>query len=502
MGKALYRKYRSTTLDEIIGQEHITDTLKNALKKGAISHAYLFTGPRGTGKTSIARILAHEINGIPYSDESTHLDIIEIDAASNRRIDEIRELRDKVHIAPTSVTYKVYIIDEVHMLTREAFNALLKTLEEPPTHAVFMLATTEAHKIPDTIMSRTQRYTLKPIPLDKAVSHLTTIAKKEKIPVSKEAITLLAEHGMGSFRDSISMLDQLSGMGKEKFDVEDVQLLLGVPATAVIDAVLQAIIESNQQEIFASVRELKEQGVDSNKAAQAISTKLRQSLLDGKPLLGQSSTIELLKALIPLTGNSRDFIGLELALLSAMQSDNSVQETKTPSVGEETQKTKKAVASEVHEPTITVKPKQKTSDEVDAPVAKKPENTESESKISSNSVTEISEDKWANLLDDVKLKHNTLYGVLRMATPVESDGKIVLQFNFDFHKKQLDTPKNKPVVKDYFNKYFGTSELSAVVKKAANKAEDKPAEKRVEKNDSNAIETVSNIFGSAELLES
>src|SRR5690606_10306753 len=129
---------------------------------GRISHAYLFTGPKGTGKTSIARILAHEINQLPYSDESIHLDIIEIDAASNRRIDEIRDLKDRIHVAPTSAKYKVYIIDEVHMLTREAFNALLKTLEEPPEHVVFILATTEAHKLPETIVSRTQRFGFRP----------------------------------------------------------------------------------------------------------------------------------------------------------------------------------------------------------------------------------------------------------------------------------------------------------------------------------------------------
>jgi DNA polymerase III subunit gamma/tau len=163
LGQALYRKYRSKSLSEIVGQKHITDTLSNAIKSGRISHAYLFTGPKGVGKTSIARILAHEVNGLAYADESIHLDIIEIDAASNRRIDEIRDLRDKVHIAPTSAKYKVYIIDEVHMLTKEAFNALLKTLEEPPAHVIFILATTEAHKLPDTIVSRTQRFTFKAI---------------------------------------------------------------------------------------------------------------------------------------------------------------------------------------------------------------------------------------------------------------------------------------------------------------------------------------------------
>ena len=153
MGKALYRTHRSKTLADVVGQDHITKTLSNALKSGKISHAYLFTGPRGVGKTSVARILAHEINKLPYQDdERQHIDIIEIDAASNRRIDEIRDLRDKARLSPLQAPYKVYIIDEVHMLTREAFNALLKTLEEPPDHVIFILATTEAHKLPETII--------------------------------------------------------------------------------------------------------------------------------------------------------------------------------------------------------------------------------------------------------------------------------------------------------------------------------------------------------------
>ena len=225
--RALYRKYRSKSLDEIIGQEHITTSLKNAIKNNTLSHAYLFTGPRGVGKTSIARILAHEINDITYTDDSAHLDIIEIDAASNRRIDDIRDLREKVNLAPVNATYKVYIIDEVHMLTSESFNALLKTLEEPPAHVIFILATTEVHKLPATIVSRTQRHTFRAVPTPQVTAHLKAIAKSEGIKVDDDALTLLAEHGEGSFRDSISLLDQISHLPQpvSKAVIED---LLGL----------------------------------------------------------------------------------------------------------------------------------------------------------------------------------------------------------------------------------------------------------------------------------
>jgi DNA polymerase-3 subunit gamma/tau len=227
MGKALYRKYRSKNLDEIVGQPHITQTLKNALEQQTFSHAYLFTGPKGIGKTSIARILAYEVNKLPYDEEATHLDIIEIDAASNRRIDEIRELRDKVHIAPTSARFKVYIIDEVHMLTKEAFNALLKTLEEPPEHVIFILATTEAHKLPETIVSRTQRFTFKPVSMAVAIAHLRSIADQEGVQIEDDALELIAQHGGGSFRDSISLLDQVRGQ-TGIITLSDVQAMLGI----------------------------------------------------------------------------------------------------------------------------------------------------------------------------------------------------------------------------------------------------------------------------------
>ena len=176
MSKALYRKYRSKKLSEVVGQNHITTVLESALKQNRIAHAYLFPGPRGVGKTSIARILAHEINNLPYSEEENHPDIIEIDAASNNGVDDIRQLRDNVQVAPFSAKYRVYIIDEVHMLSKAAFNALLKTLDAPPEHAVFILATTDAYKLPATIISRTQRFVFRFISKEDVCRHLEFIA--------------------------------------------------------------------------------------------------------------------------------------------------------------------------------------------------------------------------------------------------------------------------------------------------------------------------------------
>ena len=179
--KALYRRYRPKTLEAVVGQSHITDVLKKSIKNGSFSHAYLFAGPRGTGKTSVARIFAHLINDFEYELEDSYLDIIEIDGASNRGIDDIRELRERANVAPTKGKYKVYIIDEVHMLTREAFNALLKTLEEPPAHVIFIMATTDVQKVPITITSRSQVFTFRLADPSTMFEHAKSICKEENI---------------------------------------------------------------------------------------------------------------------------------------------------------------------------------------------------------------------------------------------------------------------------------------------------------------------------------
>ena len=213
--KALYRKYRPTSLDNVVGQEQITAPLKSAIEQGKISHAYLFIGPRGTGKTSVARIFAHAINHFDYQLEDNYLDIVEIDAASNTGVDNIRELREKAIITPTKGKYKVYIIDEVHMLTKSAANALLKTLEEPPEHVVFIMATTDAYKVPITISSRTQVHTFRLADPETMFAHLRKIADAEKIPIEDDALRLVVRRGGGSFRDSLSILDQITTLSDQ-----------------------------------------------------------------------------------------------------------------------------------------------------------------------------------------------------------------------------------------------------------------------------------------------
>ena len=285
MSRALYRTYRSRSLDEIVGQSHITRILQRAIARGHIAHAYLLTGPRGVGKTSIARILAHEINGLPYTDESTHLDIIEIDAASNNSVEDIRDLRDKVQIAPTSSPKKIYIIDEVHMLSKSAFNALLKTLEEPPEHVVFILATTDADKLPATILSRVQRFNFRAISPRDAAKHLAFIAEQEKIAITPDALELIAEQGKGSFRDSISLLDQLRSLSDETIDRAMVAEVLGLAQDELVEGLLAAYATADIGCAAQLIDEAEAAGTPAELLAEQLLGIARQRVVEDAALL-------------------------------------------------------------------------------------------------------------------------------------------------------------------------------------------------------------------------
>ena len=273
---ALYRRYRSQTFAEVVGQEHVTRTLKNAIANGQVAHAYLLAGARGIGKTSIARIIAKAVNcptakgGDPCDACETcvairdgrYLDLIEIDAASNRGIDEMRDLREKVRFAPSMGQYKVYVIDEAHQLTNEAFNALLKTLEEPPPHVIFVLATTEAQRIPATIVSRTQRFDLRRIPHQKMVQQLTAIATSEQWQVEPAALEAISRHAQGSLRDAESILDQVATFAEGKVRVGDVDELLGATDWEETSALFDAIAANDAAKAVGLVRALVDDGRD------------------------------------------------------------------------------------------------------------------------------------------------------------------------------------------------------------------------------------------------
>ena len=313
MYQALYRKYRPKKLDEIAGQDIVVKILKNAIRKDKISHAYLFCGPRGTGKTSIAKILAKTINCEHLNDfipcdncascvqinNKNSNDIIEIDAASNNGVDEIRELKNKINLVPNTSKYKVYIIDEVHMLTIGAFNALLKTLEEPPKHAIFILATTEPHKIPITILSRCQRLDFKKISQIDVVNRLKTICSQENIEIDEDALIQIAKLCDGGMRDSIGMLDKLVSYCDDKITINDVNDINGIVTHDELKSFIKMIISKNYKNIFEFVDNLNSKGKNLVKIIDELIEYLRNILVDSVTNLSKNeleiSNDELIK---------------------------------------------------------------------------------------------------------------------------------------------------------------------------------------------------------------
>lgn len=455
---ALYRKYRSRTFNEVIGQNHVVQTLMNALGSGRISHAYLFTGPRGVGKTSVARLLALSVNcsgkdnrpcgecAVCIVPLGSNMDIIEIDAASNRRIDEMRDLRDKVNIAPTIGKYKVYIIDEVHMLTTEAFNALLKTLEEPPAHVIFVLATTEAHKVPETIVSRTQRFNFKPIAMTDLVHHLHEIAAKEKIIIDKESLLLLAQASRGGFRDAISLLDQVGHSTEEPITASITRKLLGWSSLEAIDDITQAIAGNQPAAALQALDKVVSEGAQVTQITAQLIGRWREIMLvaagaskNSEDSIRQlastveaSRIVEIVRTLAEVTKSPLPELALETALVKLSLG------TTRPDSGPATVPTVKASAAKVVAPQTHTRP---AANQAPALAVSKPASQ--------------SGDLWKKALILIKEKNNSLYALLCTCSTDFSGDQLILTCRFTFHRDRLNEAKNQQVIEAALAKAYG-----------------------------------------------
>lgn len=461
---ALYRKYRSADFKSVIGQEPVTTTLANAVSQGRVSHAYLFSGPKGTGKTSVARILARAVNCTGPEPRpcnrcpnclaiiGSNLDVIEIDAASNRGIDDIRDLREKVNLAPAGAAYKVFIIDEVHMLTKEAFNALLKTLEEPPAHAIFILATTEAHKLPATIVSRTQRFDFKPIASDKQVKHLAYIATSEKLQFEVEALKLLAETSQGSFRDSISLLDQAASSGLD-INVENIRQLLGLSEEQSVQKLALHVANGQTHEALALVEELTMAGSDPATLTRQLIDRLRSALrlsidnamhdqaedVTSLAALGPTRLSQLIEALALAREQFKyshiPQLGLEVALARYL--------TSRPTMAEAPAAEPAAVGA-TPPPAPPADARSPSSETAASPEAKK-----------AFAATAQPSDKTAAALDLIKAKNNSLYALVRVCQLELGDGRIVASTRFSFHKDRMEEKRFRDIIETAFSTAYG-----------------------------------------------
>lgn len=427
MSQALYRKYRSKSLGEIVGQSHVTDILARSIAADRIAHAYLLTGPRGIGKTSIARILAHEINKLPYDETTPHLDIIEIDAASNNGVEDVRDLRDKVQVAPVSAAKKVYIIDEVHMLSKAAFNALLKTLEEPPEHAVFILATTDVDKLPATIISRTQRFSLRAITKTDALQHLKHIASQEGIAIDDDALELIALRGDGSFRDSISLLDQLRGIaGKETTITRAlIEASLGLAPDDMMRSLVQAYENKDLSAIVALLDKSEHEGVQ----ATVLTTQLVQyirSVIAQKPYL-----LPLLDRLLDVGRSSQPAIKLLVSLAH--------QTSVTASIAAKP----KTVALAAPVPTISVPVAELQKPRAPLPARPRQKGTKKETAPVEQHAYEAGVLDWDKFIAYTKEHYVAIYSVLsRCEGSMEGDTLTLYTLNA-FYKKKLDDAKHR-----------------------------------------------------------
>jgi DNA polymerase III subunit gamma/tau len=492
--EVFYRKWRPQTLSEVVGQEPITQTLRHAVENNKVAHAYLFCGPRGTGKTSTARILAKAINcphqsgGEPCNacelcmsiTEGRSLDVIEIDAASNRGIEDIRSLREKIDYAPSQAKYKVYIIDEVHMLTEFACNALLKTLEEPPAHAIFILATTEAHKILPTIISRCQRFDFQRLSQKAITGKLDSICQKEEVNIDAKSLNLIAHAATGSLRDAENILQQLIAYHGNNISFEQVQLMLGSSCDSRVKQLAQCIVNRDVSGSLRIVNEVNDDGIDLHQFNQGLVEYFREMLLlksgyedlssitaedrAERAKTARAVTLDyLLKATkifanIELSGNSHSSLPLEIALTDCILSSQGQKEkTFTPPISEE------GMASETTEPS-PVEPLQRwksppgreivaTGHDIPFLPLEEVEQTQDFNHLCNN---------WTEFIQSLRGKkgsRGSLDAFLRNACkPVAlTDNTLTLGFYHSFHKESIDKANYRHTIEKSLSDFFGKS---------------------------------------------
>lgn len=470
MSSVLYRKYRAQDFDQLIGQGHITKLLKNAVKTNQISQAYLFVGSRGTGKTSAARILAKAVNCLNPKEDGNPcnecevcigitngrlMDLIEIDAASNRGIDQIRELKEKIEYSPTDSKHKVYVIDEVHMLTTEAFNALLKTLEEPPSHVIFILATTDVHKLPPTILSRCQRYDFRLGTNEEIEKLLKDVCTKEGIKIAKEAIDILVRNAKGSYRDALSLLDVVysgRGEGIKNISERDVRDILGLPDFDLVISLLKSLIEGSGKRSLEVIEELEKKGVNLAQFTNYTLEILRGILIDKiKGKVSKEYTfvkdvdLKTVHKLINLFLDAENKIKysnnqalvLEMIIPEMVRTDN----------------------EEIKIVNTDVKKKIQTSEKEPKETTEESEEEEEEDNGPEESVTvEEIKAKWEKFVNEVKPFNGHLYAFLGGARVVSFDGGVLLlEVPFAFHKDRIEIPKSRDIISTTFHKVYGVN---------------------------------------------